>query len=51
MRTGMNDTVHVQVEIFHLDIFGEALFEAVVDNVGVLVGEPSKHFGDSKESS
>jgi hypothetical protein len=47
--TRMDDSIHVEVKVVDFDIFAETFFQSIVDNIGVLVREPTKHFGDTKE--
>ena len=43
----MDDAVHVKVEVIDgWDVFAAGA-EAAVQDVGVLVGEPAEHFGDT----
>ena len=46
MRAGMDDAVHVEVEVVYLAIDVQAVVDALVD-VGILVGQPPEHLGDA----
>mmetsp|Transcript_23449 Transcript_23449/g.67568 ORF Transcript_23449/g.67568 Transcript_23449/m.67568 type:complete len:396 (+) Transcript_23449:1163-2350(+) len=48
VRAGVDDAVHVQVEVVDLPIDVQAVVDPLVD-VGVLVGQPTEHFGDAAE--
>mmetsp|Transcript_11144 Transcript_11144/g.26201 ORF Transcript_11144/g.26201 Transcript_11144/m.26201 type:complete len:292 (+) Transcript_11144:1750-2625(+) len=48
VRAGVDDAVHVEVEVVHLAIDVEAVVDALVD-VGILVGQPPEHLGDAVE--
>ena len=49
MGTRVDDTVHVEVEVVNGgDVFAGGA-ETTVEDVGVLIGEPAKHFGDAVE--
>ena len=45
--TRMNDAVHVQIKVVYLQVLTDAFFELAIQNVGVLVGQPTKHFGNA----
>lgn len=45
----MDYPVHIEVEVVDGGYVGFSAGEATVEDVGVLVGEPAEHFGDSKE--
>ena len=48
MRAGVDDAVHVEVEVVHLAIDVEAVVDALVD-IGILIGQPPEHLGDAME--
>mmetsp|Transcript_7695 Transcript_7695/g.18855 ORF Transcript_7695/g.18855 Transcript_7695/m.18855 type:complete len:273 (+) Transcript_7695:1560-2378(+) len=50
VRARVDNPVHVQIKVVDLNVLGQSLFEAVVDDIGILIREPAKHFGDSEES-
>ena len=48
VRAGVDDAVHVEVEVVDLPIDVKALVDALVD-VGILIGQPPEHLGDAVE--
>ena len=50
MCTGVDDAIHIEVEVINgRDVFAPGA-ETAVEDVGVLICEPAEHFGDSVES-
>ena len=49
MGAGMDDSIHIKVKVIN-GRDGRCRPKATVENVGVLVSEPSEHFGDAKQS-
>ena len=46
MSTGVDDAVHVEIKVVDLAIDVEAIVDPLVD-VGILVSQPTEHFGDA----
>lgn len=49
VRTRVNNTVHIQIKVVDFEIRTEAFFHLPVENIGILVCQPPKHFGNTKE--
>ena len=48
VSTGVDDAIHVQIEVVDLAIDVQSIIDPLVD-VGILIGQPTEHFGDAME--